>query len=103
MTKYESQEIELFHKKMNDENNLPHMAFRRNVHQYALVCYVNNIIGCYLSENFDAIPIFIQRSRGHIEKYPSNGELDNYYNLVDAYLFAVESFLKTKGIKLNEL
>ena len=46
-----SARIEAAHARLNTEAVLPPLAHRRNHVVYPLVCYVNNIIGCYLSGN----------------------------------------------------
>ena len=88
---------------MNAEENLPPMAFRRNVPAYALVSYINNIIGCYLSNNYKSIPVFIERSKIHINDNPANEKLRPYYELVESYLNIMESHLMSHGIEVNKV
>jgi len=88
---------------MNAEENLPPMAFRRNVPVYALVSYINNIIGCYLSDNYKSIPIFIERSKIHINDNPANEKLRPYYELVETYLNIMESHLMSHGIEVYKV
>jgi hypothetical protein len=54
------------HSRLNAPDVLPEKAHRRNTAIYQLVCYINNVVGCYLSSNFAAIPLFIERARGHM-------------------------------------
>ena len=54
--------IDEFHRKLNRRDIVPEECYRRNSLHYRLVCYINNIIGLYLSSDFDAVPIFINRA-----------------------------------------
>jgi hypothetical protein len=70
---------------------------------YTLVCYVNNITGCYLSKNEEPIPIFIGRAREHMKEFPAGEEWKKYYELVSIYLSQVESHLESFGIDTKYL
>ncbi|MCI5208894.1 MAG: hypothetical protein D3910_08885 [Candidatus Electrothrix sp. ATG2] len=72
---FNSTELDAMHRELNKSENIPEMGFRRNVRVYELICYINNIIGCYLGKNAETIPIFIGRSRSHMEKYPAGDSL----------------------------
>jgi len=80
--------------KLNEPNNLPEKAFRRNVVVYELVCYVNIITGCLLSKNWGPISIFTERCQQFMSE---NKEATNsvYYSLVDEYLNLVESYIQS--------
>lgn len=86
-------DIDLWHKKLNSEKNAPSMGYRRNVVVYKLVCHVNNIIGCYLSNNFKPIPIFIERARIHIEENAKETKWREYHKMVLSYLRDIELYL----------
>lgn len=47
---FQSDEIWKVIESINSEEFSPKLGFRRNKSIYELVCYVNNIIGCYLSK-----------------------------------------------------
>ncbi len=95
---FDSIEIENYHRKLNSVSNSPQYAYRRNARVYDLVCYVNNIIGCFLSHNERPIPVFINRARKHMTEFPKNEELTEYYDLVTNYLNEVEKHLHFHGV-----
>lgn len=90
MPLFESKKIEAIHSQLNTKGFVPSRGFRRNVMVYELVCYVNNIIACYVSKNEEPIPIFIKRARLFIENAKSDSEWQPYYSSVSAYLNEVE-------------
>ncbi len=83
------EKIELLQKKLNARENVPRLGYRRNVSVYELVCYLNNITGCYISKNFGPIPVFIERARNYINENEAE-ELMEYYNLASEYLNTIE-------------
>ena len=95
----ERSNIEGWHKVLNHPDLLPEKAFRRNASIYELVSYVNNIIGCYSSENFGPIPLFIERARSHMSENPN--EHEQYYSKVEGYLKDLKVFLGTKASVTN--
>ncbi len=103
MKLFESQKIDEWHRKLNSKIHAPKGCYRRNVRIYNLVCYVNNIIGCYLSHHEEAIMAFIRRSRKHMNDFPENEELHEYYKMVKEYLDVVESHLKKNGVDTNPI
>lgn len=70
---------------LNKPGNLPRKAYRRDFGIYELVCCVNNITACYISENYDPIEILAQRAKEYIDRNdsPENGR---YYAIVLEYL-----------------
>jgi hypothetical protein len=100
---FESKKIDAFHKKLNSKEYSPNHGYRRNVRVYTLLCYINNIIGCYLSYNEDPIPIFIGRSRKHMNVLPINEEWSEYYEMVTKYLDTVESHFKKHGVNITSI
>jgi len=103
MKLFESQEIDEWHRKLNSKDYAPKGCYRRNVRVYNLVCYVNNIIGCYLACHEEPIIHFIRRSRKHMNDFPANEELIEYYRMVKEYLRVVESHLKNNGIDISPI
>lgn len=91
-----SARIEDAHARLNSEAILPPLAHRRNATVYALVCYVNNIIGCYLSGNLRAIPLFIERAGEHMVSNPPPPETEAYYKEVSTYLEVMEAVVRAK-------
>lgn len=70
---------------LNKPSNLPKKAYRRDFGTYELICYVNNITACYVSENYDPIEILSQRAKEYMDKNacPEN---ERYYGIVLEYL-----------------
>ena len=95
---FESTALDDWHRRLNAAENVPPRGFRRNVIVYSLVCYVNNIIGCYLGHNTKPIPVFIQRSREHMFQNPPSDEWRPYYVLVSEYFEAMERHLQEHGV-----
>lgn len=91
-------DIESWHKKLNSDQNVPYMGYRRNVVVYRLVCYVNSIIGCYFSSNFKPIPIFIERARIHIEENINETKWSGYHEMVSQYLNDIELYLSQNNL-----
>lgn len=60
-------DLEKIQKIINSKDLCPRYGYRRNAAVYELVCYVNNITGCYLSNNLDPIKIFIRRAKEYME------------------------------------
>jgi len=79
---------------LNQPTKLPEKALRRDVVVYELVCYVNNITGCLLSNHIKPIYIFAERCRWFMSR---NIEPKHtaYYALVEEYLDEVEGYLQT--------
>ena len=57
-----NEKIDGFHKTLDHRDIVPEGCYRRNNLHHRLICYINNIIGLYLSSDFDSIPIFISRA-----------------------------------------
>ncbi len=95
MKKSSTEKIHYLQQQLNKTENVPNRCYRRNVSIYELVCYVNNITGCYISENFDPIPVFIERSKQFME-VNSNNEWEMYYHLANEYFEAIENSLGLK-------
>ena len=98
---FESKEIHDWHKKLNSKKHSPRFGFRRNASVYPLICYTNNIVGCFLSHNEDPIPIFIGRARKHMADFPDTGGYHEYYKIVTSYLSAMETHLVEHGIEIT--
>lgn len=69
-------------RELNAEENLPRLAYRRNALIYPLICTVNGIIGCYLSNKKDVIPVLVERAKLFIADNPANYDNLRYYELV---------------------
>jgi hypothetical protein len=92
----DNETIEQLHQHLNRSDILPDEYYRRNHVHYTLVCYINNIIGLYLSSNFGAIPVFIQRAHRHLEHIRVDEKQlssDPYLELVEKYLSQMAKFV----------
>jgi hypothetical protein len=97
--------IERFHTKLNRRDVVPHGCYRRSSIHYHLVCYINNIIGLYLSSDFETIPIFINRAYKQIKFIKGllrdeDRKIPGYYSLVLRYMSLMAEFclsLKSPG------
>ena len=95
--------ITQFHGRLNRDGVVPPTIYRRNHLGYPLLCYVNNIVGCLLCENYDVAALFVRRAaealaqvRGREIKRPA-AEME-YFDLVETYLRAVSAFVLTQPI-----
>ncbi len=91
-------ELERLHRQLNQAQLVPRGGFRRNTLHYPIICYINNIIGLYLSQNFEVIPTFLRRALVHIREFKqANPEVyaqgDAYYALVLEYLSLMAHFI----------
>jgi hypothetical protein len=97
--------IDDYHRQLNHPDLVPGQFYRRNHVHYALVCYINNIIGLYLCGRFDGIPLFLARAAHHLEQDGMSMQ-EEYNLLVSAYLRHMAQFivgqptvcLETKGL-----
>lgn len=98
MPLFESELISSIQASLNSKEFAPSRGYRRDVRVYSLVCFVNNITGCYLSKNEEPIPVFIERAREHMREFPAGEEWERYYELVSEYLNELESHFASNGI-----
>lgn len=89
--------IAQLHKQLNRLDIVPRHCYRRNKVHYTLVCYINNIIGLLLSENYELVPIFIERARIHMAEFPATEESATYYETVEHYLRIVTDLMQALG------
>lgn len=91
---------------LNSSKVSPDRWRRRNHVMYEFLCYVNNLIGCELSENQDGSQIFIERARsfmlGHTKSPETINETrdetrEKYFDLVRAYIQDIEVKRAHKG------
>lgn len=86
--------IKQLHVRLNGADLIPEQAFRRNSGTYPLVCYVNNIMGLFLSKNYDPIPVFVARAAQHTADFPPTAASSAYYAVVTQYLSQVVDHLQ---------
>lgn len=94
---FESSVLDEWHRRLNAVENVPSRGFRRNTVVYPLVCYANNIIGCYFWHNADSVFLFIQRGREHMDQNPPTEEWRPYHELASDYFQSMERHLKEHG------
>ena len=95
------EKLNFYHKELNNKDILPYGIYRRNDINYPLICYINNILGAYISLNFDIIPLFINRAYKHISNKNNTSKNKNevYYPLVLKYLIVMTEFILTQNLK----
>lgn len=86
--------IKQFHACLNSLDVIPEQAYRRNSGSYPLVCYINNVVGLFLSKNYEAIPIFVARAVEHMATFPPSAASAAYYVLAKRYLMQVVYHLR---------
>ena len=86
-------QLDKWHARLNQEAIVPGRWYRRNHVEYPLVCYVNILVGLYLSQRFDAIPVFLDRACRHMEQRTERPENQAYYRAAREYLEAMAQFL----------
>ena len=78
--------IRRFQAKLASAGTLPVRSLRRNSSEYPLVCYINNVTALFVSENWEAVPIFVARAAEHMIARPADDRLHAYYTLAGHYL-----------------
>jgi hypothetical protein len=76
--------------KLNSAEYLPASAFRRNHQIYELVCYVNNLIACKLSENHDGLSLFKSRILEYTSCHPPAPDSEKYYELIRTLIEGID-------------
>lgn len=89
----QEKKVEAWHQILNSDSEVPPRWYRRNAVEYELICYINNIIGCYLAHNYEAIPIFIQRCRRFLSRYTIKEKDIRYFEYISEYLLDLEALM----------
>jgi hypothetical protein len=89
--------IAQFHRCLNTPENVPARAYRRNSSTYPLVCYINNLVGALLSENYEVVSLFVARAAEHMVQVPCSAESAGYYALASSYLAQVVHHVRCLG------
>jgi hypothetical protein len=98
----EQHQLHALQRELNRADLVPRHCYRRNKVHYELVCFVNNIIGLVLSDNYEVIPVFVGRALNHIKDFPATEETEIYYPLVTRYLEVISRIVLAKGISLQD-
>jgi len=101
--KEERAKLKQFHTILNSPSIVPEQAYRMSANLYPLVCYINNIIGLYLSKNYEVIPLFINRALKHINTHPAQPAGIAYHDTVTLYLRHMAHVLKSYSSMSHEL
>ena len=101
--KEERAKLKQFHALLNSPDIVPEQAYRMSANLYPLVCYINNIIGLYLSKNYEVIPLFINRAYLHINKHPAQPAGIAYQTTAMLYLQHMAHVLKSYSSISHEL
>lgn len=75
-----------YHKMLNRKDILPGVYLRRNHKFHPLVCCVNNILALYLAENYDEIPVMINRAHKILLDCSPEERNQEYMKMVMEYL-----------------
>lgn len=87
--------VKAFHAILNSPGIVPEQCYRRNKVSYLLVCYINNIIGLFLSKNYEVIPVFIARAATHMAENPPSAGSAAYYAVAERYLAQMSFFISS--------
>jgi hypothetical protein len=94
-----------FHAILNNPKLVPYQCYRRDKRYYPLVSLVNNLTGLFLSNNFERMPLFIQRAVFELDEQPPAAGAEAYCNVVELYLahcaFFVNSFANVSAEQLG--
>lgn len=87
------EEINQKHALLNAPGLVQSRWYDRNHKAYELICYVNTIMGLYLSGNYEAIPAFLDRVHGYLSREDKAQVTDAYRRAVDGYVRLIARFL----------
>ena len=87
--------VQAFHAVLNSPSLVPEQCYRRNKVSYPLVCYINNLIGLFLSKNYEVIPLFIARAATHMAENPPSLGSEAYYTVAERYLAQMSYFVRS--------
>jgi hypothetical protein len=93
--KEERAKLKQFHALLNHVEIVPEQSYRMATMMFPLVSFVNNIVGLYLSKNYEVIPIFISRASRHMTERPPSPAAKAYYGLIAQYLRQMAYVLKS--------
>ncbi len=86
--------LKAFHIVLNSPDLVPEQCYRMSKTHYSLVSYINNMVGLFLSKNYDVIPVFIGRADKHMADFPATPGASAYYDVVSKYLAQMAHFLQ---------
>ena len=91
----ERAKLKVFHRVINHPAVIPEQAYRMAKRHYPLVCHVNNIVGPFLSKNYEVIPVSIVRAHDFMAQVPPVPTSIAYYELIGRYLRQVAHVLSS--------
>ena len=87
------EEIEKLHQSLNDPEFIEEKLYKRNAIGYEFVSYINHIIACYYSKNYNVMVIFLRRATKFLnsdnKKYLNN----KYLNIAESYINTIHSYI----------
>lgn len=82
--------IAKLHLNLNSVNLVEGEWYRRNHSGYELVCHINNIVALYLSDNYENIPVFIDRAKDYLSRDDAAALNIIYREQIEQYLLIME-------------
>lgn len=79
-------------KKLNSPDFIDGTYYRRNMAIYELVTYINHIIACHSSNNYESMAVFTNRAQQFLNK--STFQESEYLLLAQSYLNKIRTYLK---------
>ncbi|HEX9061284.1 MAG TPA: hypothetical protein VF941_13980, partial [Clostridia bacterium] len=88
------EEIITLAKALNKRGIPPSTSLKRNSVYYSLISYINHTIAFFISEDYDAVAIFIKRADEEINRLNQKLECkDEYFELCHQYLNKLTDYL----------
>jgi hypothetical protein len=92
-------EVMKYGKLLNSEEILESGWLKRNAIYYKLITYINHTIALFIGENYNCIPVFIQRASKELDcLIHEQGFHEKYFDIAEEYLYML-----TKCLIINSL
>jgi hypothetical protein len=98
ITQEDAKKVDRFHKLLNADTVVDGKWYRMSHGGYRLVCYINNIVGLYVSQNYKAIPVFIERARRELNDENAPSLNLSYRELVLEYLALMDTLFPRREL-----
>lgn len=89
--------LQQLQKCLNAPDVVPEQCYRMNSATYPLVCYINQLTGLFLSDNYPVIPIFLDRAYRALTDVPHARVSEAYRVLALDYLGQMARFVVQYG------
>ena len=87
------EEIEKLHQLLNDPKIINEKLYRRNKVGYEFVSYINHIIACYYSKNYDVMVIFLRRATKFLNSDNKKYLNQKYLSIAESYINTIHSYI----------